>query len=155
MPHMPRALADPEAHALAVARAENDRQIKTLETKYRGEIEALRRELNAACTALQDAQATNNRLVRQLQASDETFRKELGIVHAALKDSQAENERMRRRLKHVRKEFLKTEFYGASNGLSFIMALNQSKGLSWSDIVEASPFAILHRILCTPQQVQK
>jgi hypothetical protein len=30
--HAARAAADPEAHSLAIARAENDRQIKTLET---------------------------------------------------------------------------------------------------------------------------
>jgi hypothetical protein len=97
--HAARALADTEGHALAVARAENDRQIKTLETKYRGEIEALRRDLAAAQTALRETQATNSRLVRQLQAGDDAYRKELAVVHAALNDSQAENERLRRRLK--------------------------------------------------------
>jgi hypothetical protein len=96
--HAARARNDPEAHALAVARAENDRQIRTLETKYRAEIEALRRDLAAAQMTLRETQATNNRLVRQLQVGDETFRKELGIVHAALERTEIENENLRRRL---------------------------------------------------------
>ena len=94
-----REQADPEYRQRAAARRELGREIWKLETKYRSQIEDLRRNLAAAQTALQGAQATNSRLVRQLQAGDETFRKELGIVHAALKDSQADNERLRRRLK--------------------------------------------------------
>jgi hypothetical protein len=61
------------------------------------------------------------------------------------------------RIKCVERKFLalKTELYDASNGLSYLSALNQSMILPWSDIREASPLASLHSILCTPQQVRK
>jgi hypothetical protein len=94
-----RALADPEGHRLAVAAREHAQQVKQLEAKFAAEIAALRRDLAAAQTALLDAQMTNDRLRRQLQAGDDAYRKELAVVHAALNDSQAENERLRRRLK--------------------------------------------------------
>jgi hypothetical protein len=94
-----RERADPEYHRRAAARRALGREIWKLETKYRGQIEDLRRDLAATQTALTEAQATNNRLQRQLQAGDETFRKELGIAHESLNALQAENERLRRRLK--------------------------------------------------------
>jgi hypothetical protein len=93
-----RERADPEYRQRAAARRELGREIWKLETKYRGQIEDLRRDLSAAQSALRDAQATNGCLARQLQAGDETFRRELAIAHAALRDSQTDNERMRRRL---------------------------------------------------------
>jgi hypothetical protein len=62
------------------------------------------------------------------------------------------------RIKCEQRKFvvLKREFYDASNGLSYLSALNQSMMLPWNDIAEATPFWPLHHILCTPpQQVQK
>jgi hypothetical protein len=93
-----RERADPECRPRAAARRELGRAIWTLETKYRKQIEDLRRDLAATQTALREAQATNDRLARQLQAGDETFRKELGIVHAALERTELENKNLRRRL---------------------------------------------------------
>jgi hypothetical protein len=97
--HAARALADPEGHQLAAARAEHDRQIRKLERKFVAEKAALHRELAAAQAALRDAQIANDHLQRHLQATDAAFRNELAATRTALSDSQAENERLRRRLK--------------------------------------------------------
>ena len=96
-----REQADPEYRQRAAARRELGREIWKLETKYRERIEDLRRDLAAAQTALRDAQATNYRLARQLQAADDRFREEIGIAHAVLAKARTENANMQERLRKV------------------------------------------------------
>ena len=96
-----RERADPEYRQRAAARRELGREIWKVETKYRGQIEDLRRDLAAAQTALRDAQATNYRLARQLQAADDRFREEIGIAHAVLAKARTENANMQERLRKV------------------------------------------------------
>jgi chromosome segregation ATPase len=93
-----RERADPEYRQRAAARRELGREIWKLETKYRGQIEDLRRELAAAQTALREAKASNENLQHHLQTTDAAFRRELTTVRAALNDAQAENEGLRRHL---------------------------------------------------------
>ena len=96
-----RERADPGYRQRAAARRELGREIWKLETKYREQIEDLRRDLAAAQTALRDAQATNYRLARQLQAADDRFREEIGIAHAVLAKARTENANMQERLRKV------------------------------------------------------
>ena len=96
-----RERADPEYRQRAAARRELGREIWKLETKYREQIEDLRRDLAAAQTALRDAQATNYRLARELQAADDRFREEIGIAHAVLAKARTENANMQERLRKV------------------------------------------------------
>jgi hypothetical protein len=96
-----RERADPEYRQRAAAQRELGREIWKLETKYRERIEDLRRDLAAAQTALRDAQATNYRLARQLQAADDRFREEIGIAHAVLAKARTENANMQERLRKV------------------------------------------------------
>ena len=96
-----RERADPEYRQRAAARRELGREIWKLETKYREQIEDLRRDLATAQMALRDAQATNYRLARQLQAADDRFREEIGIAHAVLAKARTENANMQERLRKV------------------------------------------------------
>ena len=50
---------------------------------------------------------------------------------------------------------LKTELYDASNNLKYLAAADLSKELAWAEFGDTSPFALLHRILCSPHEVQK
>ena len=50
---------------------------------------------------------------------------------------------------------LKTELYDASNNLKQLGNADLSRERQWMEFGDASPFALLQRILCGPHEVQK
>ena len=46
----------------------------------------------------------------------------------------------------------KSEFYDASNNFVYVSSADFSKDISWSEFREASPYASLQRIVCTPPE---
>jgi hypothetical protein len=46
----------------------------------------------------------------------------------------------------------KSEFYDASNNFVYVTSADFSKDISWSEFKEASPYASLQRIVCTPHE---
>jgi hypothetical protein len=93
-----RERADPAYRQRAAARRELGREIWKLETKYRGQIEDLRRDLAAAQTALREAKASNENLQHHLQITDAAFRQELTVARATIENLQASNQAYRQRL---------------------------------------------------------
>jgi hypothetical protein len=49
----------------------------------------------------------------------------------------------------------KSEYYDASNNLVYLQSMDVSKEIPWRDFEETSPFALLQRIVCKPNEVKK
>jgi hypothetical protein len=50
---------------------------------------------------------------------------------------------------------LKSEFYNASNNLVNVSAYDSSKEIAWAAFLEKSPYEVLQRIVCKPNEAQQ